>query len=128
MLPSLPFKERFTSGRQLLPGHRMNSLCDMLTSASQVVALAGGNLPGAPVLNAAFVDLVTVATAADSAALPPAQIGMSITVTNSGVASATIWASGTDTISGAASQTHAPGVTVDYVCVKPGIWKRYTAA
>lgn len=125
MLPSLPFKDRFISSRQLLPGSRANDIADLLTSASQVVALAGGGAPGAPVLNAAYVDLITVATAADSVVLPKAQIGLRIVVSNDGVASANVFPNGTDTAGGAAGAAFAlaAAACVEFVCTKAGVWR-----
>ena len=132
MLPSLPFKERFTSSRQLLPGGRINSLSDMLTSASQIVALAGGGQAGAPVINSAYVDLITVATAADSVALPPATgSGLVINITNDGVASANIFPSGTDVINAGgagAAVALAAGANAEFVSTKAGFWRRYVSS
>lgn len=129
MLPNLPF-HRLIPSRQLISGEHINNISDMLTGFSGgLTALAGGGLSGlTPIFNSAFNEVTTVVTAADSFALPVAKVGLCITVTNSGAASMTVFAQGTDTISGGASQAHAVGVTTDYVCVKPGIWKRYTAA
>jgi hypothetical protein len=128
-LPHLPFS-RYIPSRQLILGSDMNALFDMFTSfAGGLIALAGGGLSAkTPIFNAAYNEVDTVATAADSYALPPAKVGLCVTVTNSGAASMTVFGSGTDTVSGAASQAHAVGATIDYVCRKNGVWVRYTAS
>lgn len=128
-LPKLPFN-RLIPSRQLISGEHINGIDDLLTSfAGALTALAGGaNSALTPVFGAAYNEVTTVVTAADSYAMPIAKVGLNITVTNSGAASMTVYANGTDTISGAASQAQAVGATVEYSCVKNGIWKRYTAA
>lgn len=131
MLPNLPFG-RLISSRQLISGDHINHIGDLLTSfAGSLVALAGGGLSAlTPVFNAAFNEVTTVATINDSYALPIAKVGLIITVTNSGAATMNIFANSAlpDTISGAASETQATGVCVEYICTKTGIWKRSTIA
>lgn len=129
MLPNLPI-QRYIPSRQLIAGSDVNSFNDLLTSfIGNIVALAGGALSAlTPILNAAYNEVTTVVTAADSVALPPAKVGLNITVTNSSANSMTVFASGTDTVSGGASQAHAAGATVDYNCRKNGSWVRYTAS
>lgn len=131
MLPNLPFKERFTSGRQLMPGSRANDIANMLTSYAQYVALAGGGVAGAPVINTAFAELITVVTAADSVALPPAQVGLMVNVTNNGAASANIYPSGTDGINALGAGVAAAlavGANAEFICTKVGFWKRYVSS
>lgn len=131
-LPKLPFREIYTTGRQLLPGSRMNAYAGLLTSYAEYTALAGGTLVTAtPVLNAANANLTVVANANDSVCLPPAKAGLTITVVNNGAASAQIFASGTDTVAGAAGNVGvalANGATAMYKCIQDGVWKRFVAA
>lgn len=129
-LPSLPFGILIPS-RQLLSGNRANGTAGLLTSFSSVVAKAGGGLAGSPILNSAFVELTAVATAADSVQLPKALTGLRVCITNSGVASAQIFANGTDTIQGTAGNVGVAlgnGTTALYVCTKNGVWKRFISA
>lgn len=132
-LPTLPFKLRLTSSRQLIPGFLINALVDMLTSfQGTITALAGGGFSSAtPVLNAAFNEITVVATGGDSVALPSAQVGLAITVTNSGANSANIFPQPLDIINAqgaGASIALAAAATADFVCTKAGVWKRYTSA
>ena len=131
MLPKLPFG-RYTSSRQLLPGDALNRLHDLLTSfQGTITALAGGGRAGSPVLNAAYNEITVCATGSDSVQLPIAQVGLNITVTNSGAQSLQIFANGTDTINGTAGAT---GVALtatsvaEFTCTKVGIWRRYVSA
>ena len=129
-LPSLPFKERFTSGRQLLPGHRMNAYADMLTSyTGGIVATAAGTNLNSVQITSAFNDVSVVASANDSVLLPVAQIGLQICITNSDAAdSLRVFPVGADTIKGAANFDMAAGVSTFFVCNKPGVWRTYNAA
>lgn len=132
-LPALPFKLRLTSSRQLIPGFLINALVDMLTSfQGTITALAGGGFSSAtPVLNAAFNEITVVATGGDSVALPSAQVGLAITVTNGGANSANIFPQPLDIINAqgaGASIALAAAATADFVCTKAGVWKRYTSA
>jgi hypothetical protein len=131
-LPLLPFRTRYTTSKQLISGGRINEYADMLTSfQGGIVALAGGGRTGSPTLNAAFVELATVATGADSVQLPVAKVGLAITITNSGANSAQIFANGTDTINGTAGATGvalAAAATAEFICTKDGVWKRYVSS
>lgn len=132
-LPVLPFKLRLTSSRQLIPGFLINALVDMLTSfQGTITALAGGGFSSAtPVLNAAFNEITVVVTANDSVALPSAQVGLAITVTNSAANSANVFPQPLDIINAGAAGAAvalAAAATADFVCTKTGVWKRYTSA
>jgi len=131
-LPVLPFKLRFTSSRQLIPGDRVNAITDMLTSfAGAIIALAGGGFAGAPTINAAFNEITVAATGGDSVALPSAQVGLAITITNSGAQSVNVFPQPTDIINAGAAGAAialAAAATADYVCTKTGVWKRYASA
>jgi len=131
-LPALPFKLRFTSSRQLLPGSLANNIMDMLTSfQGTITALAGGGFAGAPTLNAAFNEITVAATGGDSVALPLAQVGLAITITNSGASSVNVFPQPTDVINAGAAGASialAAAATADYVCTKTGVWKRYASA
>lgn len=131
-LPILPWTP-YTSSRQLVSGNRINHISDLLTSfLGSITALAGGTLTAnTPVLNAAFCEIAVCATGADSVVLPPAKVGLNITVTNSGAASAQVFANGTDVINATAGATGvalAAGATAMYQCTKLGVWKRFLSA
>ena len=131
MLPNLPFRTRYTSSKQLISGQRVNDYADLLTSYGEYAALANGGFPNAPTLNYAFSNLITVATANDSAALPLAKAGLSINVTNNGVASANIFPQPLDVINAVAaggSVALGVGASATFVCVKTGFWRRFVSA
>lgn len=130
-LPRLPFSI-LTASKQLISGEHINKVNGLLTSfQGAVTALAGGGYAGAPTLNAAFVELTTVATGGDSVALPPAKCGLNICVTNSGASSANIFPQPADTINagaaGAAIALAAAAVAY-YTCTKDGVWKRFISS
>lgn len=132
MLPTLPFN-RYISSRQLIAGSDFNAHSDFLTSfIGNLTALAGGGRSAkTPVFNAAYNEVTTVVTAADSFVLPIAKVGLSITAANLGAASMQVFGNGTDTISGTAGSVgvaHAVNAVVEYNCRKNGVWVRYTAA
>lgn len=131
-LPNLPFSTLIPS-RQLISGAHINGTNNLLTSfQGGIVALAGGALSAlTPILNAAFNEIGTVANANDSVVLPIAKVGLRVEVTNSGGASAQIFANGTDTINGTAGATGvalANTATALYICTKNGVWKRFVSA
>lgn len=131
-LPNLPFA-RYLPSRQLIAGDHINKISDLTTSfEGSITALAGGALSAlTPILNAAFCELTTVASVADSVVLPKSQVGLIITVTNSGSNAAQVFANGTDTINGTAGNVGvalAAAATARYVCTKLGVWKRFVSA
>lgn len=135
-LPKMPLNTQLPS-RQLISGTHINAFNDLFQSfQGGIVALAGGGRPNSPVLNAANVELATVATGADSVQLPPAIVGLTITVTNSGAASAQIFGNGSDTIQSGATTNAAGSVgvalaaasTAMFRCTKTGVWKRFLGA
>jgi hypothetical protein len=131
--PKLPFF-RYTSGRQLIGGSHINGLGDLLTGTiSPAVARAGGGQALALQITSAFIELTTVATAADSVALPPAKSGIRVCITNSGANSAQVFGAlgFTDTVQGAAGnvgQAIAAGATAMFICTKDGVWTRFVSA
>ena len=131
-LPDLPHKTRFTVGRQLLPGSRLNCIDDQLNSYQEITALAGGTLTAAtPVINASNVSLQVVATGGDSVVLPPAKTGLKIAIVNNGAAAAQIFGNGTDTINATAGNVGvslANGAAIVLVCIKNGNWRRFVSA
>lgn len=132
MIPNLPHRTKFTSGRQLLPGSRLNSIDDQLNSSQGITALAGGTLVAAtPVINAVNVSLDVVANANDSVVLPPAKAGLKIAIVNNGAASAQVFGNGSDTINATAGATGvalANGAAILLVCIKDGNWRRFVSA
>lgn len=103
--------------------------------ATGVAALAGGGQTGATLLTGAINSVDTVATAADSVALPPPSYpGQTIIVINTTANSTQVFGSGTDTISGAATGTgvaQAGGKTAIYVAKTVGTaaaWFRVLSA
>lgn len=131
-IPSLPYRTRFTVGRQLLPGDRLNNIDDQLNSYQELTALAGGTLVAAtPVINAVNVSLKVVANANDSVVLPPAKTGLKISIVNNGAANAQVFANGTDTINAIAGNVGVSlgnGAAILLVCIKNGNWRRFVSA
>ena len=135
MLPNLPFREKFTSSRQLIPGSRINSLTDLLTSSkSGITATPGGNNTNSVQLNDAYNEISVVTTANDSVVLPLAKAGLRVGVLNSDAAdSLRIFGFGTDTIkagngAAAASSDLAAATAAVFECFKDGLWIRFTSA
>jgi hypothetical protein len=77
------------------------------------------------VINAPFVKVSAVATAADSVTLPLTQGGDQILIQNQGAASMTVWGWGGATINGAASLAQANGLGALYVASLEGTWTRF---
>lgn len=101
-----------------------------------ITAHAGGGQGSATALTGAINRVDTVATAADSVALPaPTFVGQHVTVINNAAAnSMQVFGSGTDTINGVATGTgvaQAAGKTAVYVAVTTGTaaaWFRLLSA
>lgn len=87
-------------------------------------AHAGGGQASALALTAAINSVDTVATAADSVALPaPSYAGQTITVINTTATSMQVFGAGTDTINAVATGTgvaQAAGKTAVYVAITTG--------
>lgn len=135
MLPNLPFKDKFTSSRQLIPGSRINGLSDLLTSVKTgLTATPGGNNTNSVQLKDAFNEVSAVATANDSVLLPVAKAGLSVGIFNADAAdSLRIFGSGTDTIkagagAATASSDLAAVTAALFICFKDGLWIRFTSA
>lgn len=131
-LPKMPLNTQLPS-RQLISGNHINAFNDLFQSfQGGIIALAGGARSAlTPVLNAAYCEIATVATGADSVILPIAVVGISIVVTNSGANSAQIFGNGSDTIQGTAGATGvalAAGAVAMFKCTKAGVWKRFVSA
>jgi hypothetical protein len=77
------------------------------------------------VVNAPFVKVSAVATAADSITLPFTNGGDTIVIQNQGAASMTVWGWGGATINGGASLAHANGLAAMYVSTLEGTWARF---
>lgn len=125
-LPRLPFGN-LTSSRQLVSGNHINNVNNMLSgTATLIAATPAGTALSSLTLDAAFNEISTVASAADSVTLPLAKSGLRVCVTNSGGGnSLKVWAKGTDLISGATSLAVASTVSTIFVCIKDGVWKSF---
>lgn len=100
-----------------------------------IVAHAGGGQGSATLLTGQFNSVDTVATAADSVALPPASYpGQEVEVVNNTATSMQVFGSGTDTINGVATATgvaQAAGKMAVYKAVTIGTgaaWVRHLSA
>lgn len=124
--------QRFIASRQLLPGDWANAVTDALTSSQTVTATPSGTQATSLLLSAANVNIAVVATAADGVKLPPAKVGMEISIVNSDAADAAqIFASGSDTINATAGATGvslAAGAAAIFRCIKDGNWRRFVSA
>lgn len=129
-------------GAGLVDATDLNRFFNMtLGSQSGLVAKAGGGIPGATVANFGFNSFTTVATAADSAMLPPATINGWCWIINGGANSMSIYnvqsnynnGSTTDVIvphgsaapnAGNAAITLATGHATLFICIGVGAWKQ----
>ncbi len=132
-LPSISvLAQRFIPSKQLLPGDWANAVNDAWTSYQTVTATPSGTQVTSILLNAANVNITVVATAADGVKLPPAKVGMEISIVNSDAANAAqIFASGSDTINATAGATGvslAAGAAIILRCMKAGNWRRFVSA
>lgn len=100
-----------------------------------LTAHAGGGQASATPLTGQYNSVDTVATGADSVALPlPTEVGQLIVVVNNTAASMQVFGSGTDTINGVATATgvaHAAGKTAVYIAASKGTaanWFRLLSA
>lgn len=95
-----------------------------LNRQDNIVAFAGGGGASATQLYRSVNRVTTVATAADSCALPAAIAGSMVWVINAGANSLTLYpkvGSG-NTINGGASLAQAAAKTRQYICVTAGAW------
>lgn len=122
----------FQGGFRMPSGSALQALSDLAASVqSPLTALAGGAKAGATQINAANVQVDTVANAADSVLLPPAVPGMQIFVANTSANSMQVFGSGTDTINNVATATgvaQAAGKSAVYFCTSAGKWFRNLSA
>lgn len=92
----------YTSSRQLVSGADMNNIINQLNSVQNgVIAQADGTKANATQLNAAVVQVSTVAGAADSVKLPKGFAGLEVFVVNQGAQAMQVFGFGTDDINGA---------------------------
>jgi hypothetical protein len=95
------------------------------TAADSLTAHAGGGQGSALALTKQNNRITTVATAADSVALPASAAGMEVIVINSGANPMQVFGAGTDTINGVATATGVSQMAnslVLYTCVTAGAW------
>ena len=95
------------------------------SSADTITAFAGGGQASATPLTNQSTRVTTVATAADSVALPASAVGLMIEVMNNGANSLQLFGVSPDTINGAATATGIPvpaGATVTCFCFTAGAW------
>lgn len=94
-------------------------------AATGITARAGGGQASAAALAAAINRVTTVATAADSVALPASAAGAWCVIINSGANALQLFGSGADTINGVAAATGvsvAAGKTYLVFCPAAGAW------
>ena len=95
------------------------------SAQDNIVAKAGGGQANAFNLTAEMNRVTTVATAADSVKLPPAQPGLGLLLVNHGANSMQVFGQAGDTINDVASATGVPQMqnsTVFYFCFTAGAW------
>ena len=90
-------------------------------------ALAGGGQSGATLIDSMYCVFTTVATAGDSAQLPPSKPGLTVAVTNATAKAMQVFAnqSSTDTVNGIAGATGVSQMAfsqVFYTCQVSGAW------
>lgn len=130
-------------GFALQDGGLLSQLTNALLSATgpnALTALAGGGLPGAPVVQAAYTRVGVCVTNNDSVALPLAIPGREVIIDNDTAQTLAIFAQtdnpnnadAADKIvaqsslisgGGAASVTQATGISTSYFCTTLGFWK-----
>lgn len=101
------------------------TLVEGLSAADSLTARAGGGQGSALALTANFNRVTTVATAADSVALPASSAGNEVIVINSGANPMQVFGAGTDTIDGVATATGVSQMqnsAVLYIAVAAGAW------
>ncbi len=107
-------------------------LASSSTTANALTAHAGGGQSGATAITAAFSRFTTVATAGDSAVLPPSVAGVSAHVRNDGANSMNVFPNGsTDVINALGSATAfavAAGKSCDFFCCAAGQWSTNLSA
>lgn len=131
VLGKAPFPQ-FNSGKHLIDGDALNRALAIIGSGdSGIVAGAGGTRATAYALKAANSQLSSVVSANDGVLLPPSYPGLTVIIQNDGGNTATVFASGADTIMGTAGATGvtlANAATARYVCILTGQWKRFVSA
>jgi hypothetical protein len=97
-----------------------------LSFSDSLTAHAGGGQGSALLLTSLINRVSTVATTADSVALPASAPGLQVTLINNGSNSMQVFGSGTDTINGVAYATGVAQMAnsvVMYVCTVAGSWE-----
>jgi hypothetical protein len=102
LLASLPGQ---SDGLAQSIGNLLGGVVPSFIPTTGIVAHAGGGQASATPLTAKVNAVGTVATAADSVALPLAQAGLVVVVANATATSMQVFGSGTDTVNGAATGT-----------------------
>jgi hypothetical protein len=124
-------KQQVFKGGIAVGGLQMLEGVPELTAKDGITALAGGGQAGATLLTAGVNRVATVATAADSVALPVSVAGMVVFVVNGAANSMQVFGSGTDTINDVATATgvaQAGGKAATYFCPVAGKWYRVLSA
>ena len=101
------------------------------SATDNITAHAGGGQANATPLTALMNRVTTVATAADSVALPVSASGLTITVTNASSAAMQVFGQSPDTINAVATGTGislAAGKTANYCCYTAGAWHQLLSA
>lgn len=123
----------FIPGFRLVDGNDLNNRLALQQYSSQdgITAKASGIQATATQLVAALNRVSTVATAADAVKLPASQVGLEVTVVNSGANAMQVFGFGTDTINSVATATgvsQPAGVSVVYRCFTLGNWIQTSSA
>lgn len=114
------------NGLTIPVGQTFSNLGTSVSSATDTItAHAGGTQALATAMTSISNRITVCATAGDSVALPLSAPGKTITVINSGAASAQVFGLTPDTINGIATAVgvpQGPGEAIQYRCVTAGAW------
>mgnify|MGYP006921458617 CR=1 FL=1 len=135
-MPLSSILPKFLRGIRLPNGDGLDDLTsEMWSTETGITAAAGGTQAAARKLTEANNVVGTVASAADSVRLPPAQVGRRVLVRNSGANSMQVFGDGSDTINAAATATgvaQAASTSALYWCASVtggvGAWFRILSA
>ena len=108
-----------------------NTLVNIPATTTGLVANPGGGQANATLLPNDMNIIVTCATAADSARLPPAVPGETVFVANQGAASCNVFPSTGEQIDAAGANTAkalAAGKNAIFVCAVAGLWRSVIGA
>lgn len=103
----------------------LRRILEFTSGTSGIVALASGGQAGAPRLSIHINEIVTVASTGDSVALPPAELGLVVTIINNGANACDVFpaisndlGAGVDT-----AASLAAGAKITYDCYDNTNWR-----